>query len=53
MKRLLAALNPELVAFIIGLVAFTIGLYLIFPPAAFIGSGIVIMAISVFGGGEK
>ena len=46
-------LNPvvyDLVIFIVGLLAFAAGAYLIYPPAALIGAGVILMAISLFGG---
>jgi len=40
-------LTPDLIVFCVGLVAFTLGLAWIYPPASLIGFGIVVMA-SVF-----
>lgn len=42
------SIPPDLVAFGSGLLIFCVGLYLIYPPAAFIGCGVVIMAVVVF-----
>ena len=42
-------ITPNLVAFTSGLLLLFAGLYQIYPPAALIGSGLVLMAISVFG----
>lgn len=48
MKRL--ALSPDLIVFTFGLLMFSAGLYAIWPPLAFIGGGVVLMGISLFGG---
>ena len=45
--------DPNLVAFFIGLCLFAGGLYLVYPPSALIGPGIILMAISLFGGRQK
>lgn len=43
-------LKPNLVVFLVGLGLFAAGAYLIYPPAALIGPGLALMAISLFGG---
>lgn len=48
MKRL--RLSPDLIVFGAGLLLFGVGLYAIWPPLAYIGGGVVLMAISLFGG---
>lgn len=48
MKRL--SLSPDLIVFVFGLILFFSGLYAIWPPLAFIGGGMVLMGISLFGG---
>jgi len=45
--------RPELVAFIAGLLLFSIGLALVWFPLAFIGSGLVLMLITVFSPKQK
>ncbi len=42
----------NLMVFIIGLGLLMGGIYLIYPPAAMIGSGIVLMVISLIGEGK-
>lgn len=37
------------VVFLVGLVLFSGGAYLIYPPAALIGSGVILIGISLFG----
>ncbi|MEN6522850.1 MAG: hypothetical protein ABFD14_03910 [Anaerolineaceae bacterium] len=39
----------NLFVFILGMVLMAIGLYLIYPPAAFISVGVILMGISLFG----
>jgi len=41
--------KPELVAFAIGLLLFSIGLSLAWYPLGLIGGGAVLMAVSLFG----
>lgn len=43
----------NLVGFIVGLLLFTSGAYLVFPPAGLIAGGLILMGISLFGGNEK
>lgn len=50
MKKKIAS---NLVVFIVGLLLFSAGIFLIYPPAAYIGAGIVLMAISLFGDQPK
>lgn len=40
---------PDLLAFTLGLLVFCAGLYMVYPPAAFIGCGLVVMAVVAFG----
>jgi len=40
----------NLAVFIFGFVFLAAGLYLIYPPAALIGPGLILMAIALFGG---
>lgn len=51
MKRLF--LSPSLVGFALGLVVFSVGLALWWPPAGLIGAGVVLMAVSIFEPGGK
>lgn len=44
----LAALPPDMLWFAVGLASFAVGLFMIYPPAAFIGAGLVIMLLIVF-----
>ena len=46
MKRILTA---NFIVFFLGLAAFTAGVYWIYPPAAPIGAGLILMGISLFG----
>ncbi|NMC84299.1 MAG: hypothetical protein GYA58_03335 [Anaerolineaceae bacterium] len=46
MKR---KVDLNLAVFILGLFSFAVGLYQIYPPAAWIGPGMVLMSISLFG----
>jgi hypothetical protein len=48
MKR--RRINIDLAFFMVGLVLFALGAYLIYPPAALVGSGLIFMGISLFGG---
>lgn len=41
--------NPDLYAFLAGLVMFGVGLALIYPPAGLIGTGTVVILLTVFG----
>ncbi len=41
--------SVNLVVFCLGLLSFAAGVYLIYPPAALIGCGLILMAISLFG----
>ena len=36
-------------AFFSGLMLFSVGAWLVYPPAAFIGSGLILMFVSLFG----
>lgn len=47
MKKLVANLN--LIVFMLGLLVFTAGAFWIYPPAALIGAGVILMAIALFG----
>lgn len=49
MKTIIRSIPLNLIVFLAGLVLFFIGIYLIYPPAAMIGVGIIMMAISLFG----
>lgn len=49
--KLRPLVNP--VVFLFGLLMFFVGVYLIYPPAALIGSGLILMAISLFGERQK
>lgn len=51
MKRLL--LSSSLIGFVLGLIAFAVGLALVYPPAGLIGAGVVLMAVSIFEPGGK
>lgn len=44
---------PDGAAFVAGLVLFGLGLGLAWPPLGLIGTGAILMAVSVFGGGRK
>ena len=46
MKRI----TPQLCVFALGLLLASAGFYLIYPPAGLIVLGLVLMAITVFGG---
>ena len=46
MRRILT-LNSA--GFFLGIVIFTAGLYWVYPPAAFIGAGLILMFVSLFG----
>ena len=46
MKRIL---TPDFLVFFIGLLIFSAGIYLIYPPGALVGSGAILMVISLFG----
>lgn len=39
----------ELLVFAAGLALFAVGAYLVYPPAALIVPGVILMAISIFG----
>ncbi|MDD5367470.1 MAG: hypothetical protein PHQ40_00430 [Anaerolineaceae bacterium] len=41
--------SSNLAGFVLGLLLFAAGAYLVYPPAALIGSGMLMMAISLFG----
>lgn len=43
----------NLIGFALGLALLAGGLYLIYPPAALVIPGLILMAISLFGGGRK
>lgn len=45
--------NLNLLVFVLGLLLFSAGVYLIYPPAAFVCAGVILMAISIFGGQRK
>jgi prepilin signal peptidase PulO-like enzyme (type II secretory pathway) len=45
--------SSNLVGFVLGLLLFAAGAYLIYPPAALLGSGMLLMAIAVFGDNPK
>jgi len=45
--------NPNLPVFIIGLLLFSFGVFLIYPPAAAICGGLILMVISLLGRGGK
>lgn len=52
-SKSMAAQHAELIAFLGGLILFGVGLGLIYVPAGLIGSGVVIMAVAIFGPGRK
>jgi hypothetical protein len=45
-------INLEFIVFLAGLLLATVGLYLVYPPAALIVPGIILMAISLPGGNK-
>jgi hypothetical protein len=47
--KLLQVIPLNLIVFLAGIVLFYYGIYRIYPPAAFIGAGIILMGISIFG----
>jgi len=48
--KLFNKLPIDLVVFLAGLALFAGGTWLIYPPAALIGAGCILMGISLFGG---
>lgn len=47
MKKL--KITTEMVVFSAGVLLFAVGTWFIYPPAALLASGVILMAISVFG----
>lgn len=43
----------NLAGFVLGLALLTAGIYLIYPPAALIVPGLILMSMSLFGGQKK
>jgi len=49
MKAIIQLVPLNLIVFLIGIFLFFVGLYLIYPPAALIAVGMILMLISLFG----
>lgn len=47
--KFLRVISLDLIIFVLGLGLFFWGLYQIYPPAAFIGTGMILMWITIFG----
>ena len=52
MKTIIRSIPINLIVFLAGMALFFIGIHLIYPPAAMIAVGVILMAISLFGGSK-
>ncbi len=48
--KILRSIPLDLIVFLLGMGLFFWGLYQIYPPAAYIGTSVILMAITLFGG---